>query len=113
MNERKKGSGPSVDYPMHRGCGGEVSYSGICQRCESEPRDDDVIEPAATRPKKGADINWIKVEQVMVRGKLGLLRHGDEELIERAFKVDRKKYGELSRRVNQEVADEVKKKGFY
>jgi len=87
--------------------GAADDHSELCDDCWGQ-----VTKEEEMAKKTKPEIDWLKVEQMMRRGKLGRLIPGDEELISHAYKADREKYGELKRRVDGRVTDEIKKRGF-
>lgn len=63
-------------------------------------------------PELDVTVNWTKVEDARRRGKLGQMRHGDQELCDAAYAEDPKRYSEMARRVSKEVDDEIRTRGF-
>ena len=57
-------------------------------------------------------IDWTEVEAARRRGKLGRMRPEDQELCDRAYKADSERYSKMSRRVVEEVTDEIRGRGF-
>lgn len=55
-----------------------------------------------------AAIDWAAVAEARRRGKLGSMRPGDQELCEAAIESDPERYREMSRRVVNEVIDEMR-----
>jgi hypothetical protein len=87
--------------------GAADDHPELCDDCWGQ-----VTEEEKMAKKTKPEINWIKVEAAMRRGKLGRMQPGEEELCYAAFDADRSKYKELKRRVDVQVVDEVKKRGF-
>ncbi len=53
-------------------------------------------------------VNWMAVEGARRRGKYGRMHPGDQELCQRAFNEDPKRYAQMSSRVVDEVIREVR-----
>jgi hypothetical protein len=58
------------------------------------------------------EIDWERVELARLRGKLGTMRPGDQELCENAFRADPKRYDEISKRVLAKIDKDMKERGF-
>lgn len=61
--------------------------------------------------KKGQTIDWSAVRMAKYRSKCGRAQPGDQELYERAWATDRKRYQDLEREVYADVNDKMRNGG--